>query len=72
MGYALAMGHCLVCRQVFSFNPVKVPSFRVDGTKEPVCRECIKQANELRIKNGVEPFIIPADAYEACEEGELE
>jgi hypothetical protein len=29
------VGKCLCCPRVFGFNPHKVPSFRVEGVREP-------------------------------------
>jgi hypothetical protein len=72
MGYALAMGDCLCCQKPFAFNPVKVPSFRYKGSKEPICRDCMVVVNQKRVASGLEPFAIAADAYEACDEGELD
>jgi hypothetical protein len=72
MGYVTAMGCCVVCRKLFSFNPMRVPSITVNGTKEPVCAECVELANPERIKNGLPPIIPAPDAYDACDEGELE
>jgi hypothetical protein len=72
MGYALATGHCLLCKRLFSFNPVRVPSFRVQGSREPICQDCIEKVNIKRVDAGVPPFHISPDAYEACDEGELE
>lgn len=72
MGYALAMGHCMVCQQVFAFNPVKVPSFRDERQeRQPVCRHCITHINTLRVANGVGAFVIPEDAYDPVDENEL-
>lgn len=71
MGYALAMGSCISCRQVFSFNPLRVPSIRVDGVKEPVCKACIERANPIRKKNGLPEFTVHDDAYEPVDENEL-
>jgi hypothetical protein len=71
MGYALCTGYCYCCKRVFSFNPVRVPSIRVDGVKEPFCRSCIERANPERIKRGLEPIYIAPDAYEAVDEREL-
>jgi len=71
MGYALVLARCLVCKRQFSMNPVRVPSFKVDGVKEPICKPCIEFINEKRIEAGTEPFIIAPDAYEACHEEEL-
>jgi hypothetical protein len=71
MGYAIASGYCLLCKGLFSFNPVKVPSFRVNGTKEPICAGCMEIVNRKRVDAGVPPFEILPDAYEPCDEGEL-
>jgi hypothetical protein len=71
MGYALCMGSCFACRKPFAFNPLRVPSIRVRGSREPVCRECIEAANPMRIANGLEPIVPAPDAYDACDEGEL-
>lgn len=72
MGYALAMSGCLCCGNTFGYNPVRVPSFRVAGTRRPICKRCMGIINDKRKAAGVEPFVIPDDAYEACDEGELE
>ena len=72
MGYALAMGNCVLCRGLFSFNPMRVPSVRINGSKEPLCRDCVERANPLRVAHGLPPIVIMPDAYEACDEGELE
>jgi hypothetical protein len=71
MGYALMFGPCISCRRVFSFNPLRVPSIRVNGEKEPVCRECIIAANPMRKKNGLAEFEIHPDAYEPANENDL-
>jgi hypothetical protein len=62
------MGPCVLCKRVFGFNPDKVPSFKVNGRREPCCEECLNEANELRKANGLEPFppALPG-AYEAQE-----
>lgn len=71
MGYAFVIGPCLVCKRPFSFNPVRVPSFRVEGKREPICEPCIKFINTKRKEKGMEPFTYADDAYEACREEEL-
>lgn len=71
MGYYFCAGACYGCGRLFSFNPVRVPSITVEGTRQPICIVCVERANPLRKKNGL-PLIEPLpDAYEACEEGEL-
>jgi hypothetical protein len=67
MGYAIAMGQCLACRRVFSFNPVRVPSLH----GEPVCESCMALANERRVAAGVPPHPIHPEAYGPCNEAEL-
>ena len=73
MGYALVIGNCYACGNRFTFNPVKVPSFRDGhGVRQPVCAGCIAKVNKERLAMGLNPFQIPPDAYKACDEGELE
>ena len=72
MGYALMLGPCVRCHRVFPFNPVRVPSVKVKGIKEPVCSGCHRWANTERKKLGLPPFSDPhPDAYRACPEEEL-
>lgn len=71
MGYAICTGQCAGCRRIFSFNPVRVPSIRVNGVREPLCRTCVDTVNAHRLKSGLEVFPIPEDAYEPVDESEL-
>jgi hypothetical protein len=71
MGYALAFSGCVSCKRVFGYNPHKVPSIRVNGVREPVCRQCIELANPQRKAAGLPEFTINPDAYEAIDENEL-
>jgi len=72
MGWALCHGYCIGCGALFAFNPVRVPSITVNGSREPICNACVHRANPERIKNGLEPIVPASDAYEACDESELE
>ena len=67
MGFMLVTGACVACRAVFSFNPNHVPSIRVKGERQPVCRPCIESANARREKVGLAAFPILPDAYEPAE-----
>lgn len=67
MAFMSCMGPCVGCRQVFSFNPDRVPSIRVDGVRQPVCADCMVRVNIERKAAGLEPFSIPAGAYDAEE-----
>jgi hypothetical protein len=71
MGYALAMGHCIHCQVPFAFNPIRVPSIRVNGKREPVCEACAKRINEFRASHGLDTWDIAPDAYEGVAEEEL-
>lgn len=71
MGYAMCYGPCLCCGQIFGFNPHRVPSMTYNGTREPICKECIPYVNRLRKEKGTEPIVPHKDAYEAIDEGEL-
>jgi len=72
MGYAFCTGPCFGCQRIFNYNPVRVPSIRYQGQRQPICRECVERANPMRVANGL-PLIVPAhDAYDACDESELD
>jgi hypothetical protein len=71
MGYVYATSECFGCKKVFNYNPVKVPSIRIDGVREPVCAACIERANPRRIANGLEPVVPLPGAYDPCLEEEL-
>lgn len=72
MGFISAIGACYGCSQPFSFNPMKVPSINVNGTKEPICASCVARVNPMRKANGLEPIVPAPDAYEACDESEID
>lgn len=64
-GYVLVTSACAVCGEVISYNPNRVPSVRVRGEREPVCRPCIEAANPVRVSRGLDPITIHPNAYEA-------
>ena len=71
-GYAFCLGECLICKETFYFNPMKVPSSSaVTGKREPICRICMDHLNTIRREKGLEPFTIHPEAYDACPEEEL-
>jgi hypothetical protein len=70
-GYVFGLSDCLICQKSFPYNPHRVPSFRIDGVKEPVCGSCMVEVNAEREKLGLEAFVIPTDAYEPIPVGEL-
>jgi len=72
MGYVIAMSPCIGCRTLFSYNPMRVPSITIRGSREPICRACVERVNPQRIANGLEPIEPLPGAYEACPENELE
>jgi hypothetical protein len=44
---------------------------RHNDVRQPICRACVERVNPVRVKNGLEPIVPHADAYEPCEESEL-
>ncbi len=70
-GWVLAYGACFGCGRTFAFNPVTVPSIRVDGTREPICEGCIARANEARRAKGRDPIAVAPDAYGPAPESEV-
>jgi hypothetical protein len=71
MGYAFCISPCIGCGRVFNYNPMRVPSVTVNGSREPICQRCVDRVNPTRIANGLEPIVPLPDAYEACDEAEL-
>lgn len=71
MGVVLCTSACIGCGRIFSYNPMRVPSVTVKGSREPICEACVKRVNPMRIANGLPPIIPLPDAYEACDESEL-
>ncbi|MEK0326432.1 MAG: hypothetical protein QQN63_12085 [Nitrosopumilus sp.] len=71
MGYIMATSACYGCKCIFSYNPQKVPSIRIDGVREPVCELCIMAANRQREKLGLDLHVIHSDAYKPIPEAEL-
>jgi hypothetical protein len=69
--YAMAWAECFGCKRNFAFNPVKVPSIRIDGDRKPVCAICVARVNPMRVANGLEPIEVHPDAYTACDEREM-
>jgi len=71
MGYALCHSGCAGCGQVFAYNPIRVPSIRINGVREPICKNCVERVNPQRIANGLEPIVPLPDAYDPVDESEL-
>lgn len=63
-GYCIAVVPCINCGRSFGCNPVKVPSVRINGIREPLCELCVDAYNERRLAAGLEAFPVPADAYQ--------
>ena len=70
-GYVFCLGVCYACKQVFTFNPLYVPSLTIEGAREPLCRSCIERANVIRKNKGMPSLEIHPQAYEPLPEGEL-
>lgn len=62
-GFMQGYGKCFCCHSLFTFNPVRVPSY--EG--QPICRTCIDTVNERRRAAGRQLWPVHSDAYEAEE-----
>jgi hypothetical protein len=71
MGYLLMSAECVRCREIFSSNPLRVPSVVVNGVREPLCRRCVEWANVERKARGLSTWKIFPDAYEPVDEREV-
>jgi hypothetical protein len=65
MPYMFVIGSCVACHAHITFNPSFVPSIRVNGSREPICRSCHARWNEIhRVSKGLAPVEIHPEAYE--------
>ena len=63
-GYCFVIGSCVACGVPLNFNPNRVPSIRVNGEREPLCRGCFAQWNTIhRTSKGLEPIALDPQAY---------
>jgi len=64
LAFMMVFGSCVNCGVFMGFNPEKVPSIRVNGIREPLCKKCFIKWNEIhRISKGLEPMKISPEAY---------
>ena len=65
VAYMYVMGICCACHREVLCNPTHVPSLRILGEREPLCRGCAVAWHATH-RPGQEPAIHP-DAYESEE-----
>jgi len=71
MAFVMVHGRCVSCSAIISFNPDFVPSIRVTGEREPLCRACHARWNEIhRTSKGLPSIKIDPRAYEPQPWGE--
>jgi len=71
-GYAFVTSACCACGAWISYHPHKVPSIRVNGHREPLCRGCFARWNEIhRLDQGMPALLVDTEAYEPCPVEEL-
>lgn len=63
MTYVMLTATCYQCGTLFTANPNRVPSIRLNGEQVVFCRACVEAANPRRIANGLPP-IPTTGAYE--------
>lgn len=71
MGYFCITSTCAVCRALITYHPHKVPSVRVEGVRQPICRPCVDEINPLRVEHGLPAIPIQDGAYDAADESDL-
>jgi hypothetical protein len=67
----LLIGTCINCGCTFGCNPNKVPSVRINGNREPVCKDCMDRLIAREEAAGIVPKRYADDAYEAIREEDL-
>ena len=69
MGYMFVMATCISCGNSITFNPHKVPSIRVKGVREPLCKVCFEKWNVIhRTSKGLDPVPLDPEAYKPVSE----
>ena len=68
MGYFLVLAPCVGCGIPFGFNPELVPSIRVDGVRQPVCRTCFERRQAHRLARGLPEESLLPGAYDPVPE----
>ena len=64
-GSMFCHGACISCWKPITFSVARVPSIRVNGSREPLCRACFRQWNKIhRIAKGLPPVPLDPMAYE--------
>jgi hypothetical protein len=72
MGSIMVHGACIACGTVMTFNPLYVPSIRIEGKREPLCRGCHAAWNRIhRTSQGLPPVPLHPLAYAPSEEHDL-
>ena len=68
MSYYIVYGKCISCHVPMAYNPIYVPSIRVNnqGPKEPLCKKCFHLWNSLH--RPCKPLEIHPLAYEPQKE----
>jgi len=78
--YAMMHSTCHGCKQIFSANPTRVPSMRINDQGEQVssggrqvvfCQNCMNLANNRRKDLGIDVLFVHPDAYEPVHESEF-
>ncbi len=64
MGYYTVTAPCCNCKNIFSFHPNKVPSIRINGIREPICKTCVDRSNVERKEKGMPLITYTSDAYQ--------
>ena len=69
--YALMLAQCPVCKNGFACNPLRVPSLRINGEKEGICKDCFEFRQQYREANDLPRETYAADAYSPVNAEEL-
>jgi len=64
MEYILCLGPCIGCGTLFTFNPERVPSIRIDGVRQPICRACFERRQAHRRANNLPVETLLPGAYD--------
>lgn len=71
-GFVWCIGNCVACGVPIQYNPNRVPSITVNGSRQALCKSCFARWNQIhRTSKGLEPVPLDPQAYEPAPESDL-
>jgi hypothetical protein len=63
MSRFVLVGECWGCRELFAYDPEKVPCARIGGEDRPICEPCVVRIAPIRKAKGLPEIVVKPGAY---------